>query len=148
MLKNIINPSSSDALVFIEEYHRSKPDKTLLILIGNCMVDYRGRARSLLDWGERVVMIKQDGTVLVHRPVMREPVNWQPSGAKTEFRVEENHLVIRSHHTRPPEKMKVTFIFSGGRAWRDLITSWFSSTRKSVFVSDGCQLTGSRITGR
>jgi len=110
MFKNIVNPLSSDALAFIEKYHRSKPDKTLLLLVGNCMVDYRGRARSLLDWGERVVMIKQDGTVLVHRPVMREPVNWQPSGAKTEFRVEENHLIIRSHHTRPPEKMKVTFV--------------------------------------
>ena len=81
----------------------------MVLLIGDCMVDYRGRARSLLDWGERVMMIKQDGTVLVHRPVMREPVNWQPTETKTEFRVEENHLVIRSHHTHPPEKMKVTF---------------------------------------
>ena len=109
MLKNIVNPSSSDALVFIEEYHRSKPDKTLLILIGNCMVDYRGRARSLLDWGERVVMIKQDGTVLVHRPVMREPVNWQPTGSKTDFNVKDEQLILRSRHTNPPEKMKITF---------------------------------------
>ena len=109
MLKTVFNPSSSDALEFIDRYHKSKPDKTLLLLVGDCMVDYRGRARSLLDWGERVVMVKQDGTVLVHRPVMREPVNWQPTGTKTEFRVEENHMVIRSCHTRPPEKMKVTF---------------------------------------
>ena len=109
MLKNIVNPSSSDALVFIEEYHRSKPDKSLLLLVGNCMVDYRGRARSLLDWGERVVMIKQDGTVLVHRPVMREPVNWQPTGSKTDFNVKDEQLVLRSHHTNPPEKMKITF---------------------------------------
>ena len=109
MLKNIVNPSSSDALAFIVKYHRSKPDKTLLLLVGNCMVDYRGRARSLLDWGERVVMIKQDGTVLVHRPVMREPVNWQPTGSKTDFNVKDEQLVLRSHHTNPPEKMKITF---------------------------------------
>jgi len=109
MLKNIVNPSSYDALDFIDRYHKSKPEKTMIFLVGDCMVDYRGRARSLLDWGERVMMIKQDGTVLVHRPVMREPVNWQPSEAKTEFRVEEKHLVIRSRHNRPPEKMKVTF---------------------------------------
>ena len=109
MLKNIVNPTAVNSLDFIETYHKSKPEKTMILLVGNCMVDYRGRARSLLDWGERVVMIKQDGTVLVHRPVMREPVNWQPSGTKTDFRVEENQLVIRSHHTRPPEKMKVTF---------------------------------------
>ena len=39
------------------------------------MVDYRGHARSLLNWGERAVMIKKDGTVLVHRAIMRERVN-------------------------------------------------------------------------
>ena len=108
MLKNIVNPSSSGALVFIEKYHRSKPDKTLLMLIGNCMVEYRGRARSLLDWGERVIMIKQDGAVLVHRPEMREPVNWQPTGSKTDFSVKDEQLILRSRHTKPPEKMKIT----------------------------------------
>ena len=108
MLKNIVNPSSSDALVFIVKYHRSKPDKTLLMLIGDCMVDYRGRARSILDWGERVVMIKQDGTLLVHRPVMREPVNWQSTGSKTDFSVKDEQLILRSRHTNPPEKMKIT----------------------------------------
>lgn len=73
------------------------------------MIDYRGRAKSLLDWGERVIMIKQDGAVLVHQPVLREPVNWQPSGSKTEFSVINEHLILRSHHTRPPEKMKIIF---------------------------------------
>ena len=109
MLKTILNPSSSDAVEFINSYHRSNPDKTLLLIAGDCMVDYHGRARSLLDWGERVVMIKQDGTVLVHRPVMREPVNWQPTGSKTEFKSENGQLILRSHHNRPPEKMRIAF---------------------------------------
>ena len=81
----------------------------MLLLIGDCMVDYRGRAQSLLDWGERIVMIKQDGNVLVHRPEMREPVNWQPSGTITEFKEENKSLIIRSRHSNPPEKMKITF---------------------------------------
>jgi RecB family endonuclease NucS len=109
MLKNIVNPTLVESLEFIEKFHKTKPEKTMLLLIGDCMVDYCGRARSLLDWGERVVMFKQDGNVLIHRPIMREPVNWQPSGVKTDFRIEKNHLVIRSSHTRPPEKMKVSF---------------------------------------
>lgn len=106
---DILNPPPSDALKFIEKYHKSKADKTILLIIGDCMIDYRGRARSFLDWGERIIMIKQDGAVLVHQPTMREPVNWQPSGSKTDFSVKENNLIIRSHHTRPPEKMKITF---------------------------------------
>jgi len=109
LLKNIFDPSASDALAFIEKYHKSKPDKTMLLLVGDCMVDYRGRARSLLDWGERIIMIKEDGTVLVHQPVMREPVNWQPSGTTIEYSVKDNQLIVRSRHTRPPEKMKIVF---------------------------------------
>lgn len=109
MTRDILNPTTSDALNFIEKHHKSKADKTLLLLIGDCMIDYRGRARSFLDWGERIIMIKQDGAVLVHQPVMREPVNWQPTGSKTNFNVKDNRLILRSHHTNPPEKMKIIF---------------------------------------
>ncbi len=81
----------------------------MLILLGECQVDYRGRARSMLDWGERLYVLKQDGTIIIHRPTMREPINWQPAGSITEFTQEKNHMIIRSRHTKPPEKMKVTF---------------------------------------
>jgi RecB family endonuclease NucS len=109
MIKTIQNPETNDAIKFIEMHHKNNPDKTLLQIIGNCMVDYRGRARSLLDWGDRMVIIKQDGNVIVHQPIMREPVNWQPSGSKTEFKIEGKQLILRSYHRRPPEKMKITF---------------------------------------
>ena len=109
MIQNLLNPNASNALEFIEKYHKSKPEKTLLLIIGDCLIDYRGRARSFLDWGERIIMIKQDGAVLVHQPVMREPVNWQPTGSKTDFSLEDKYLIIRSRHKKPPEKMKIKF---------------------------------------
>ena len=59
-------PNSYDAFNFINKFYKSNPNKSILILIGNCMVNYNGRARSILDWGERIIMIKQDGNVLVH----------------------------------------------------------------------------------
>jgi len=105
----ILHPSTTDALHFIMEHHTSKPEKTMLLLLGDCMVDYHGRAKSLLDWGERLIMIKQDGTVLVHQPIMREPVNWQPTGSITEFKAKDDHLVMHCRHLQPPEKMKITF---------------------------------------
>jgi RecB family endonuclease NucS len=108
-MNTVLYPSASDALFFIKEHHTSKPEKTMLLLMGECMVDYQGRAKSLLDWGERLIMIKQDGTVLVHQPVMREPVNWQPTGSITEFKAKEGHLILSCRHVSPPEKMKVTF---------------------------------------
>jgi len=109
MTKNIINPKSKDAYDFIKKYHSSKPDKTTLLISGDCNVDYRGRAKSFLDWGERMIIVKQDGTVLVHRPELREPVNWQPSDSKTEFKLRKDMLILKTHHNKPPEKMKITF---------------------------------------
>lgn len=108
-MQNILNPEPNEALDFIVNHYTSKSEKNMLLILGSCMIDYRGRARSLLDWGERIIMIKQDGAVLVHQPVMREPVNWQPSGSKTEFKVKDDYLVLRARHNRPPEKMKITF---------------------------------------
>jgi RecB family endonuclease NucS len=109
LTNNIVNPSAMDAYNFIEKYHKSKAEKTFLMIIGDCMIDYRGRARSFLDWGERIIMIKQDGTVLVHQSTMREPVNWQPTGSKTDFCVNNDQLILRSGHKRPSEKMKIIF---------------------------------------
>ena len=105
----ITSPNSKDALSFIKKHHTKKADKTVLIITGDCMVDYKGRARSILDWGERIILIKQDGNVLVHQPVMREPINWQPAGSKTKFSIENDYLILRSRHAKPPEKMKVAF---------------------------------------
>ena len=73
------------------------------------MVNYKGRARSLLDWGERIVMIKQDGAVLVHQPTMRIPINWQPAGSTTVYSIKDEQLVLRSRHVKQTEKMKIVF---------------------------------------
>jgi RecB family endonuclease NucS len=108
-MNTTLDPSASDALHFIRTHHLSRPEKTMLLIIGECMVDYQGRARSLLDWGERLVMIKQDGTVLVHQPVLREPVNWQPTRSITEFTTKDEQLILNCRHLKPPEKIKVTF---------------------------------------
>jgi RecB family endonuclease NucS len=109
MIEIIKNPNSSDALKFINNYHKLKSDKTFLMIIGKCMVNYHGRAKSILDWGERIIMIKQDGNILVHQPIMREPINWQPSGSRSYFNIENRQLILRSNHNHPPEKMKIIF---------------------------------------
>ena len=108
-MHTVLHPTAVDALQFIKEYHSLRPEKTMLLMMGDCRVDYQGRAKSLLDWGERLIMIKQDGTVLVHQPVMREPVNWQPTGSISEFQTKADQLILTCRHQKPPEQMKVTF---------------------------------------
>ena len=105
-MHHIVKPSLLDAADFAKRY--CKPKK-LSVIMGECLIEYRGRAKSLLDWGERVVIIKQDGAVIVHQPAMREPVNWQACNTKTDFSVEDEKFVMNTYHKHPNEKMKLTF---------------------------------------
>jgi RecB family endonuclease NucS len=109
MTQTIINPTNQETFDYINNNYISRADKTLLLLAGDCFVRYIGRAKSYLDWGERITIIKQDGTILVHQPIMRDPVNWQPSGSKIEFKIIKNNLQLRVINRKPPEKMMIRF---------------------------------------
>ena len=93
-----------------------------LIVVGRCWVDYHGRAKSKLEPGERILIIKSDGSLLVHRSVGYEPVNWMP-GSNVVFNVQskENKLEIRAVRQRPPET--VTVIFDRIRTCASLVLS-------------------------
>jgi hypothetical protein len=76
---------------------------------GNCQVSYEGRASSTLGWGERLLIIKTDGSVLVHRPEGYEPVNWQPAGCVFQVEVEDEELRIRAARLQPREVLNIFF---------------------------------------
>jgi len=81
-----------------------------VVLIGDCRVEYEGRASSVLEWGERVAIVKQDGSVLVHRPVGYEPVNWQP--AKCVLRAalpDPGTLVVTASRSQPRETVSIHY---------------------------------------
>ena len=82
--------------------------KTLLV-VGKCWVHYTGRAKSKLEPGERILIIKEDGSLLVHRPVGYEPVNWQPPGCIFHVQSKDNILEIRAVRQKPRESVKVFF---------------------------------------
>jgi hypothetical protein len=82
--------------------------KTILI-IGDCSVHYQGRASSKLGPGERILIIKEDGSLLVHRSVGYEPVNWQPPGCIFNIQVKDDALEIHAVRRKPTESVKVFF---------------------------------------
>jgi RecB family endonuclease NucS len=84
-------------------------NRTLLI-IGRCMVDYHGRARSKLELGERILLVKGDGSLLVHRSAGYEPVNWMPGGnVLFDVRSKDGKLEIRAVRQKPHETVSVIF---------------------------------------
>jgi len=80
-----------------------------IIITGNCWVDYHGRARSTLNPGERILIIKEDGSVLVHRPKGYEPVNWQPSGCIFHSGLRRDIFFIKAVRRKPRETLQVFF---------------------------------------
>jgi RecB family endonuclease NucS len=104
-----VNPAAEEAVEFIDNNHRRSSERNMLTVVGDCRVEYDGRARSRLEWGERMLMCKSDGTVMVHGNTKREPLNWQPPQAVTDFRVEGEMLVVETVRNNPRERMEVRF---------------------------------------
>jgi len=99
-------PSLEEAEALVR---RAFLERKSLIIVGNCWVDYKGRASSKLKAGERIVLIKEDGSVLVHRPTGYEPVNWQPPGCVFQTQVRDKVLQIRAVRRKPSESVRLFF---------------------------------------
>ena len=80
-----------------------------VIMAGECTVEYDGRASSKLGPGDRVALLKPDGSALVHRPRDYSPVNWQPSGSIFRTRLTEDGLAVRVYRRKENESMEVVF---------------------------------------
>ncbi len=102
----LVNPNTVEAGEIVRE---ALSQRKTLLLIGNCWVNYLGRARSELEPGERILIIKEDGSLLVHRSVGYEPVNWQPPGCIFNTQVKEGILEIHAVRRKPPESVRVFF---------------------------------------
>lgn len=81
----------------------------MVTVFGRCTVEYDGRASSHLGPGDRHLMCKPDGTVLVHTDEGHQPVNWQPPGCDHEVSIEDGVLRVRSLRSNPEEELIVRF---------------------------------------
>jgi RecB family endonuclease NucS len=79
--KAVVSVEQPQLVTAAEMIQTALGEHRAVIAIGNCSVEYEGRASSKLEFGERIVIIKEDGSVLVHRPTDYSPVNWQPLNA-------------------------------------------------------------------
>ncbi len=77
----------------------------LITVYCECEVNYEGRAYSKLERGERVIIIKPDKTLLVHKPTGRNPVNWMKEGASIKFDSNNDSLFINAESINPRERM-------------------------------------------
>jgi RecB family endonuclease NucS len=104
---SLISPQLTECRDLINE---ALTKQRLLILVGNCTVNYEGRAASKLTWGERMLIIKSDGSVLLHRRSGYEPVNWQPPKCQFRTSLEDGKLLrIIATRQKPKESLQLLF---------------------------------------
>lgn len=102
--KILESPDNEKSYELVEEALRKK---ATIILFACCKVIYEGRALSQLNWGERIILIKPDGSFLIHQEKKVDPVNWQPPKSKTRSFLKDNSLFLESHRRTPKEKLSV-----------------------------------------
>lgn len=82
----------------------------VVVICAECEVEYDGRASGYLGPGERLIVCKPDGTLLVHRPTGHDPVNWQPPGSTFVVSVDGDECRVTARRSQPEEHVTVHFL--------------------------------------
>jgi RecB family endonuclease NucS len=55
------------------------------LVIARCSVDYSGRLTARLPLATRLILIKADGSVLIHSDSGTKALNWMPAGSRASW---------------------------------------------------------------
>ena len=76
----------------------------VVVMNARCSIEYSGRASSRAGEAWRLIIIKPDGSLLVHSNEGYQPLNWQPPGSRVYFSGRQIIAIRR----RPHEVLKIT----------------------------------------
>jgi len=76
----------------------------VIVINARCSIEYNGRANSQANEEWRIIIIKPDGSLLIHTNEGYQPLNWQPPGSNISF--EENQIIAIRRN--PKETLKIT----------------------------------------
>ena len=80
---------------------------SLVQVAARCTIDYEGRAASTLPLGARLIILKADGTLLVHGSEKLKPVNWQPPGCSFNAERVDGRVVLSATREKPKELVRM-----------------------------------------
>jgi endonuclease len=93
-------PDAEELADFLDEHLGG--GRCLVQVVAECEVTYVGRAASVADAGDFLVMLKADGSLQVHGYKGVKPVNWQPQADRVSVAVEEGQAGRRRPARREP----------------------------------------------
>jgi RecB family endonuclease NucS len=63
--------------------------RAFITIMASCRVYYEGRAPSRLALGDRIILIKSEGSFIIPQDRNLEPVNWQPPKTKVTVNIHQ-----------------------------------------------------------
>ncbi|MCF7798587.1 endonuclease NucS [Candidatus Woesearchaeota archaeon] len=104
-----------ELLDVIEQVNESLSRGEFICLFCHCGVTYSGRAESYLDFGDRLIMIKQDRSVLIHQPEGGNPINYLRPPAQVSFNleygVEHEYILFRASCKEDEIDVEITKVY-------------------------------------
>lgn len=98
----------SDCRYIAQKLSIAKKD-SVIIAVGKMAIEYMGRASSYAYPAHRLLILKPDGTLLVHESEHVEPLNWQPPKSITYFECIEDKFRVRAIRRKPHEEIIIEF---------------------------------------
>lgn len=105
---SLLTPGPDELCDFLSEQLRS--GDSLVQVAGEFEVFYQGRAASVAEAGDYLVMIKSDGSVQVHSHRGVKPVNWQPQTDDLRVVLEDGYAVLLAERFSPAELLRIGFL--------------------------------------
>jgi len=81
---------------FISLFDHSLAARQVLVFFCQCEIRYSGRAEAFLGIGDRLIIIKNDYSLLIHQPENGTPVNYLKAGAEIRLERRDHHLLLRA----------------------------------------------------
>ncbi len=87
-------------------------DNDMILIVGVCDSIFDGRIKSTLDKGDRTLILKKDGSILLHNATGTRPVQWQKARAgkiNFTYNIENSTLIMESYRPKTDESFFITF---------------------------------------
>lgn len=101
------NPDMEQLLEIITE---GLSKRAFITIMASCRVYYDGRAISRLELGDRIIIIKADGSFIIHQDRNLEPVNWQPPKTKVTVSLHQGMVKLKGVRRNPHETLEVEIL--------------------------------------
>ena len=82
--------------LFIDLFERAMRAHQVFVFFAQCQITYSGRAEAFLDTGDRLFIIKEDRSLLIHQPINGNPINYLKAGGTITLTHHEGHLFLKA----------------------------------------------------